>query len=75
MDYLSDTGFVVHASDGCFIRFAAIDSNEVWFGDLNLLGGAIKRDESVHKDEDSKIMMHVFNGQAAEALQDSVFLI
>lgn len=75
LDYLSDTGFVVHASDGCFIRFAAIDSNEVWFGDLNLLGGAIKRDESVHKDEDSKIMMHVFNGQAAEALQDSVFLI
>ena len=75
LEYLSDIGLDVHATDDCFIRFASIDSNEVWFGDLNLLGGAIKHAESVLQEGDSKIMMHVFNSQAARALQDSVFLV
>lgn len=72
LNYLSEIGLYVHTADDSFIRFATMDSNEVWFGDLNLLGGAIKKNNPASLDGEPKVMMYVFNSQAARSLQDAM---
>lgn len=69
LHFLSEQSFSIIHSRYDFLRFAVIDSSEVWFGDINLLGGAIKKSQTEKKEQ--KIMMHIYSASVAEALINS----
>lgn len=75
LDYLAGFDFYVCTSDDCLIRFATIDESELWFGDINFLGGAIKKTDSHVQEAEQKLLLHLFNSQAVDALRDLVFLM
>jgi len=73
MKYLSQIGLSVSTSPNSFLRFLVIDSSEIWFGDMNLLGGAINSRNQTNADQ--KVMLHTFSKMAADSLLESDFLI
>lgn len=66
LEYLSSLGIATKLLDDCFQEFAVMDSDEIWYGDINILGGAIGK--MVEKEEEHKTMLHMFNKQAADSL-------
>lgn len=73
LKYLGNLGFSFNYSLNSHLRFAVIDSSEIWFGDINLLGGAIGK--SYDSSTEQKVMLHTYNQQAAVSLLGSDFLI
>ena len=69
LNYLAEKSLTVIHPRCDFLRFAVIDSSEVWFGDINLLGGAIKKNQA--EETEQKIMMHIYSANAAESLINS----
>ena len=73
MEYLRQIGLSLSTSPHSFLRFLVIDSSEIWFGDMNLLGGAINSRNQAQTDQ--KVMLHTFSKMAADSLLESDFLI
>lgn len=69
LTFFKEQFFTVIHSQCDFLRFAVIDSNEVWFGNINLLGGAIKKKQT--DDAEQKVMMHIYSASVAKSLEDS----
>lgn len=65
IQFLKDYRISLQLSDINNLRFSVIDSSEVWFGYLNLLGGSIGK---IDDNSDRKVMMHIYNSQAAKTL-------
>ncbi len=70
LNYISGLGLILYPMDDCYLRFAVIDGIEVWFGDINLLGGVIKKNRSVLATE-LKVMIHLYSSVSAASLIDS----
>lgn len=70
IQFMKENGINVHLKDTSNLRFAVIDSSEVWFGYLNLLGGSLGKD---YKDADQKVMMHISNPHVAKTLIESEY--
>ena len=68
LEFLAENGVNCSLLDDCYLHFAVVDCYDTWFGDINLLGGAISCRKKQPYGNSERVMMHTFNSEAAQAL-------
>ena len=63
VEELKNSGIQVEMVEPSFQKFVLVDTSEVWFGNVSILGDvlSVERDGLINKRSEERGMLHIFN--------------
>ena len=77
VEELKNSGIQVEMVEPSFQKFVLVDTSEVWFGNVSILGDvlSVERDGLIDKRSEERGMLHIFNKNVWDSLYKQCFVM